>query len=72
MTPRLRPPSRAWLGVRGALLVLAMTAALPSRSALAVEGTGPIEVGTEPVFTYPSPVGDVTYTPGRGLVVRLE
>jgi len=53
--------------------VLLVAAALVTAAAVhpagAVEGTGPIEVGTEPIFTYPSPIGEVSYTPGRGLAV---
>src|SRR5690242_11995738 len=40
-----------------------------SRNAAAFEGTGPIEGGTEPVLTHPTPIGDLSYTPGRGLQV---
>ena len=43
--------------------------ALAGSPAAAAEGTGPIEVGTEPIFTHPTFVGDVTYTPGRGLAL---
>jgi hypothetical protein len=35
----------------------------------AAPAAGPIEVGTEPIFTQPTPIGDVTYTSGRGLLL---
>jgi len=50
------------------VLAIALLASMAARAA-AVEGTGPIEVGTEPIFSHPSRIGDITYTPGRGLQV---
>ena len=47
-------------------LAITLLASMAGRAA-AVEGTGPIEVGTEPIFSHSSPVGDISYTPGRGL-----
>lgn len=42
---------------------------LAGRVAFGADGTGPIEVGTEPVFSRATPIGDVSYTPGRGLTL---
>ena len=48
-----------WL-VAAAILLLA-------GRALAVEPLSPVKLGEEPIFERPSPLGDISYTPGRGL-----
>ena len=50
-------------------LLAALFAWITASMAYAVEGAGPVEVGTAPIVSHPTPFGEVTYTPGRGLAL---
>jgi hypothetical protein len=54
---------------RRSIPCLALVAWLTAVPALRADDVGPIDFGTEPTFSHPSPIGTIRYTPGRGLAL---
>ena len=54
-----------WL--RASLAGLALATVCGVAQAVAAAPLTPVELGEEPIFRHSSPVGEITYTPGRGL-----